>query len=93
MWYRSKLSGKIITSGTATAIDLVHGDGQFNQMIEDGQIIPIDPPSVIDILRENGSIAAACQRYREIHPDADLKTARAAVGRLQCDMARFGGKG
>lgn len=93
MWYRSEKTGKIIPGTSSVPYDNILGEGSFDQLVEERMLTVVKNPSVVDILLENGSVAAASTRYREIHPDATLKEALAAVGAIKKDIARFGGKG
>lgn len=67
MWYRSNLTGKLIHERSSLIIGHIFGDGIFEKLITSGNLTPIDPPSVLDIMMETKSFSLAVVRYREIH--------------------------
>ena len=91
MWYRSKSTGKVFHSSTETLLDNIVGDGYFQRTVEAGWFIPVEP-TVIDVLRDTGSINLAVIRYRELHSDCDYTEAKRQVKILRSDMARFGNR-
>ena len=88
MWYRSSFTKKIVSSTYFRTLNLVYGDGTTDRLISAGVLIPVKNPSVIDILRDNGSQVGAIMRYREIH-ECTLSEARDGVNMLKEDMARI----
>lgn len=87
MWYRSTKTNKIIYSSASRIVDNVLGEGTFFDLIQDGTLIPISNPSVIDVLRDGGSTVLAAIRYRQIH-GCDIREAREGVKILKRDMAK-----
>lgn len=85
MWYRSTFSKKIFNSSSIDALNIVLGDTAAGWFIAHGMIIPIKDPSVIDILKDNGSEVLAMIRYRDIH-GCTLSEAREMVKRIMLDM-------
>lgn len=85
MWYRSSFTGKIINGNSTGLLTLVFGESALETFVEDNVLKEIEPPSVIDILVNNGSIIAAATRYQEIHK-CNLKTALEATKKIREDM-------
>lgn len=90
MYYRSNVTGRIISDASIRVLDDVYGAGFVDEAISFGTIVPIENPSVIDCIRD-GTRVAAIYRYREIHK-CGLLEARAGVDALEKDMARFSKK-
>lgn len=88
MWYRSIITRKLVSSTYFKTIDLIYGKNSAESLIKSGILIPVKDPSVIDILRDNGSEVGAIVRYREIH-GCTLSEARDGVKVLKGDMARI----
>lgn len=87
-WYRSIITDKLISSAYFKTIELIYGEGTVENLIRSSFLLPVKDPSVIDILRDNGSEVAAAIRYREIH-GCTLKEAREGVKTLKNDMSTF----
>lgn len=88
MWYRSIFTNKIIRDTSFYTLDNICGNGTAERFIDQSILIPVENPSVIDILWETGSDVLAAARYREIH-DCSLKEAVEGVKILKKDMYRF----
>lgn len=88
MWYRSKATNKVIHSSAARLYDNICGIGMFDGCVKSGYLIPIENPSVIDILRDTRSVHLATVRYREIH-HCSVKEAKIEVKKLKADIASF----
>lgn len=88
MWYRSKATNKVIHSSAARLYDNICGNGMFEGCVKSGYLIPIENPSVIDILRDTRSVHLAAVRYREIH-HCSVKEAKIEVKKLKADMGSF----
>lgn len=91
MWFRSTITDKLVNSSYFRTLELVYGADTDTALIANGFLIPVENPSVIDILRDNGSEAAAVLRYREIH-GCTLIEARTAVMAMKSDIARISQK-
>lgn len=92
MYYRSSVTGRIITDTSLKVIEDIYGKNGLNNAIKYDVVCKIDPdPSVIDCI-EYGTTVAAIMRYREIHK-CSRKEARKGVARIKRDMARFAKKG
>ena len=87
MWYRSIITNKIVNSYHFRSVDLIYGDGVSENLIKMDFLIPVENPSVIDILRDTHSDVMAMIRYREIH-HCGIKEARNGVNAMKKDMAR-----
>ena len=91
MWYRSMVTNKIINDSSRHSVDNIYGDGTFDNLIKIDYLVEIENPSVVDILKENGSTAMAALRYREIHK-CTLKEARQGVELILKDMTNLKNK-
>lgn len=85
MWYRSEHTGKLISSNYFRTLDLMYGEGFVKELIVRGELIAVENPSVIDILKDNGSRVQAIIRYREIH-GCDASEARKMVKTIKTDI-------
>lgn len=88
MWYKSTVTEKVVHSSAAKLIDNVYGKEAFRNDVDSGIIIPIEAPSVVDVLRDTGSVHLAAVRYREIH-HCSVREAKAEVKRLKADISAF----
>lgn len=91
MWYRSIFTKKIIRDSSFHTLDLICGEGTAERFIDQSILIPIQNPSVIDILQDTGSTVLAASRYREIN-GGTLREAVDTVEIMKQDMKRFGRK-
>lgn len=90
MWYRSKITNKIIRD-CPYGVNNIFGANTFNRLIDEGILIPENNLSVIDILQETGSVVQGAVRYREIH-GIGLREAKEAVEQIKQDMDKFKSK-
>lgn len=88
MWYRSIITMKLVSNTYFRTLDLIYGENAAESLIATGILIPVKSPTVVDILRDNGSEIGAVMRYREIH-GCTLSEAREGVKILKEDMARI----
>lgn len=91
MWYRSEHTGKLISSNFFRTLDLMYGKGFAKELISRGELVKVEDPSVIDILKDNGSRTQAIIRCREIH-GCELSEARKMVKAIKRDMASLNHK-
>ena len=85
MYYRSNITGRIIT--TASVIDEVYGTGTVDSMLRQGMLEKIESPDMIDVLR-HGSRLVSIMRYRDIH-QCGLAEARDRVAMMLEDLNKF----
>ena len=85
MWYRSKKTGKMIHKSSSRVVNHIFGDGYFDELVSREVLTPIDPPNVMDILREVGSESLAIVRYREIF-NCSVASARKGVRMLKEEL-------
>lgn len=86
MWYRSRKTNKILYVTAGRIINNALGEGSFEALIEDDILVPVDNPTVIDVLRDTGSTKLATLRYKEIH-HCSPREAKAGVRSLKQDMS------
>lgn len=86
-YYRSTITGHIFDDSDLSVINLIYGTGASDKVVSDGTLEKIDPPSVIEFLKD-GFPARAYKRYREIH-GCTLKEAIDAVKKIERDMHKF----
>lgn len=84
-YYRSTLTGKILTEGSVRVLNDIYGDGSVDEALQMNKIEPIDNPDIIDCIRY-GCGSTAVFRYRELHPDANAEEAVSAVKQIRKDM-------
>ena len=89
MWYRSNTTKKLIHESSSKVVDYIFGEGVFEKLVSAGNLEPVDPPSVTDIIRETHSDVLALIRYREIF-NCGFKEARQGIRILKKDMANNG---
>lgn len=87
MYYKSNVTGKILTEGQIQHHCDVYGDDTIATDIEMGILTKVESPSVIDFIK-CGNIAGATLRYRELH-NCKTKAAYDAVYAMKRDMHRF----
>ena len=66
MYYKSNVTGKILTEGQIQHHCDVYGDDTLATDIEMGILTKVEFPSVIDFIK-CGNMAGATLRYRELH--------------------------
>ena len=67
-YYRSKFTNRIIASNFARCLDYVYGRETVEDMIEAGDLIVEEAPTVEDCIK-NGGGSVAVVRYMELNPD------------------------
>lgn len=87
-WYRSTITGTYFYEFEVKYIeDAIFGKGRLDDLIDDGVLEAINPPSVIDLLKQN-RISVATRRYKEIH-NVTLLEATKMVKLIQEDMKKY----
>ena len=66
MYYKSNVTGKILTEGQIQHHCDVYGDDTIATDIEMGILTKVESPSVVDFIK-CGNMAGATLRYRELH--------------------------
>jgi hypothetical protein len=85
-YYRSNKTGKIMSEGSLKVLNDIFGNNTIVSMVEDGLLVSIDPPAVIDCIR-SGNLGSAFTRYRELH-NCSLEEAKKAVYSMCADISR-----
>lgn len=91
MYYKSIVTGKILTENQIQHHCDVYGDNTITTDIEMGILTKVESPSVIDFIK-CGNMAGATLRYRELH-NCKTKDAYDAVFAMKRDMRRISKKG
>ena len=91
MYYKSNITGKILTEGQIQYHCDVYGDDTIAKDINIGILTKVESPSVIDFIK-CGNMAGATLRYKELH-NCKTKDAYDAVFAMKRDMRRFSKKG
>ena len=91
MYYKSNITGKILTEGQIQHHCDVYGYDTIAKDINIGILTKVESPSVIDFIK-CGNMAGATLRYRELH-NCKTKAAYDAVFAMKRDMRRFSKKG
>ena len=86
-YYRSRYTGKIFTKRFASILDDIYGPGCFDYDITIGNLIPIEPPSLVDCIKD-GNDRLAVFRYREIYKGTSWDDARNAIVLLKKDVMK-----
>lgn len=94
-WYKSTFTGKFIWDFEITYLsDLIIGKeglGEFKTLLDvllaDGFLIPVDPPTVIDLLKQD-RFGAAARRYEDIH-GTTLSEMHKMLKLIQEDMKKY----
>lgn len=81
-YYKSNITGRIFTQNDISVLSEVYGE----DVVETGPFEKIDPPSVVDCLK-NGRFNVAAYRYREIN-GTDAKETVKAVRDIQAKMKK-----
>lgn len=87
MYYKSNVTGKILTENQIQYHCDVYGDDTIATDIEMGILTKVESPSVVDFIK-CGNMAGATLRYRELH-NCKTKAAYDAVFAMKRDMRRF----
>lgn len=87
MYYRSSITNKIVSEKFTKSLNYIYGLGTVEKLVEEGTLIPIDEPTIIDCIKDGGG-SVATVRYMEINPDADWATASKEVRKIRKDMYR-----
>lgn len=82
-YYKSNITGRIFTQNDISVLSEVYGE----DVVETGPFEKIDPPCVVDCLK-NGRFNVAAYRYREIN-GTDAKETVKAVRELQAKMKKM----
>ena len=90
MYYLSKNTDKIFTEEQINIVDDIYGKGEFKSCLETETFVPIEAPSVIDLVNCK-NMPAAAHRYKELH-NCKLKEAYDAVYNIKRDIYRFNKK-
>lgn len=85
MYYRSNVTGCIISGGSIRILDDVYGKNGVMDTIKNGTITPIEDPTVMECIL-HGSKVAAYIRYRETHTNCTLSEARTAVEKMEQEL-------
>ena len=91
MYYKSNITGKILTEGQIQYHCDVYGDDTIAKDINIGILTKVESPSVIDFIKCS-NMAGATLRYKELH-NCKTKAAYDAVFAMKRDMRRFSKKG
>ena len=91
MYYKSNITGKILTEGQIQYHCDVYGDDTIAKDINIGILTKVESPSVIDFIK-CGNMAGATLRYKELH-NCKTKDAYDAVFAMKRDMRRISKKG
>ena len=91
MYYKSNITGKILTEGQIQYHCDVYGDDTIAKDINIGILTKVESPSVIDFIK-CGNMAGATLRYKELH-NCKTKAAYDAVFAMKRDIRRFSKKG
>lgn len=91
MYYRSDMTGKIVTDKQLKILDRIWGDGFASNHIENGLLIPCEAPSVVELLKQN-NFHLALARYREIHPEETFEQSVKIVKWMSKDVRRNSAK-
>lgn len=82
-YYKSNITGRIFTQNDIGVLSEIYGE----DVVETGPFEKIDPPSVVDCLK-NARFTVAAYRYREIN-GTDAKETVKAVRELQTKMKKM----
>lgn len=86
MWYRSKITGKIVHSSCLNVLKRIWGDSVLDGSFSCFTILDIVEPTVIEVYRDTRSSKYAIIRYRELHK-CSVREARDAVELLKKDIS------
>lgn len=87
-WYRSTITGKCLYDFEVNYVgDAIFGKGRLDNLINDGILEEIDPPSVVDLIKQD-RLSLAAKRYKEIH-NTTLLEAHNMVKRIEEDVKKY----
>lgn len=88
MYYKSSITGKILTETQVNVLNDIWGGEEVNAQVERGCLIPMEEkPSVVDLIKSR-NLASAAFRYKEIH-GGTIADAWTAVKTIRADVSRF----
>ena len=93
-WYTSGVTGEPVSPVDMHALENIFGEryeAAKQCLIQEKILIPLENPTVIDILKKSGSVVKAGIRYSEIHHTGVLKSDM-MVKKIKTDMERFAKK-
>lgn len=83
-YYESTVTGKILSGGDLIHVHDAIGDA-LDWMLDNGKIVRIETPSVVDFLQQNRMLDAI-RRYKEINGCDSLIEARDGVNEIKKTM-------
>lgn len=83
-YYKSTVTGKILSGGDLLCVRDAIGEA-LDWMLDNGKIVRIETPSVVDFLQQNRMLDAI-RRYREINGCSSLIEARDGVNEIKKTM-------
>ena len=83
-YYKSTVTGKILSGGDLILVRDAIGDA-VDWMLDNGKIVRIETPSVVDFLKQNRMVDAI-RLYKEINGCASLIEARDGVNEIKKTM-------
>lgn len=83
-YYKSTVTGKILSGGDLLCVRDAIGDA-LDWMLDNGKIVRIETPSVVDFLQQNRMLDAI-RRYKEINGCDSLIEARDGVNEIKKTM-------
>lgn len=83
-YYKSTVTGKILSGGDLLRVRDAIGDA-VDWMLDNGKIVRIETPSVVDFLQQNRMLDAI-RRYKEINGCDSLIEARDGVNEIKKTM-------
>lgn len=86
-YFKSTMTGKIVTNRDLWSANDILGKDASDKMLEDGALVPVEEPSVIDCIK-SGGMPAAFSRYCEIH-NCGMAEAKVAVHNMRSDYYRL----
>lgn len=87
-YYCSTVTGNFFNETDLTIITDIYGRGAIDKIINDGTLIEIAAPSVVDLLIADRKVLAT-KRYKEIHNNCSLKEAIDAVNKIEKEMKQL----
>lgn len=87
MWYRSNVTNKLIHDSASKIVNNVMGEGVFEKLAAAGNLTPIEPPTVEEILEKTHSNGLALIRYRELN-SCTFQEARKIVRTMKKNLSK-----
>lgn len=84
-YYQSKFTNRIIASNFARCLNYVYGNDTIDDMIERGELIVLDEPTLEECIRHGGG-SVAVVRYMELNPDSNWDEASQEVRRIKKEI-------